>query len=90
MPGARVGVGHGQPEGHQARRSDARFIGGNTDVLVCTTIVEERPRHPGNADTIIVNEAQNFGQRPAPIARSRGSEQRRRLLFASAKSAPAA
>ena len=36
------------------------FIEGNTDVLVCTTIVENGLDIP-NANTIIVNEAQNFG-----------------------------
>ena len=36
------------------------FIEGNSDVLVCTTIVENGLDIP-NANTIIVNEAQNFG-----------------------------
>ncbi|MCB0781326.1 MAG: hypothetical protein KDC03_17670, partial [Flavobacteriales bacterium] len=36
------------------------FIEGNTDVLVATTIVENGLDIP-NANTIIINEAQNFG-----------------------------
>ncbi len=60
IPGARVGVGHGQLEGHKLEEVMLDFIEGNTDVLVCTTIVENGLDIP-NANTIIVNEAQNFG-----------------------------
>jgi len=60
VPGARVGVGHGQLEGHKLEEVMLDFIEGNTDVLVCTTIVENGLDIP-NASTIIVNEAQNFG-----------------------------
>jgi transcription-repair coupling factor (superfamily II helicase) len=60
VPGARVGVGHGQLEGHKLEEVMMDFIEGNSDVLVCTTIVENGLDIP-NANTIIVNEAQNFG-----------------------------
>ncbi len=60
VPGVRVGVGHGQLEGHKLEEVMLDFIEGNTDVLVCTTIVENGLDIP-NANTIIVNEAQNFG-----------------------------
>jgi transcription-repair coupling factor (superfamily II helicase) len=60
VPGCRVGVGHGQLEGHKLEEVMLDFIEGNTDVLVCTTIVENGLDIP-NANTIIVNEAQNFG-----------------------------
>ncbi|MFT3884857.1 MAG: transcription-repair coupling factor [Flavobacteriales bacterium] len=60
VPGVKVGVGHGQLEGHQLEEVMLDFIEGNTDVLVCTTIVENGLDIP-NANTIIVNEAQNFG-----------------------------
>ncbi len=60
VPGVKVGVGHGQLEGHQLEEVMMDFIEGNTDVLVCTTIVENGLDIP-NANTIIVNEAQNFG-----------------------------
>ena len=59
-PGARVAVGHGQLEGHQLEAVMLDFIEGNTDVLVATTIVENGLDIP-NANTIIINEAQNFG-----------------------------
>ncbi|MBK9600079.1 MAG: transcription-repair coupling factor [Flavobacteriales bacterium] len=60
VPGARVAVGHGQLEGHKLESVMMDFIEGETDVLVCTTIVENGLDIP-NANTIIVNEAQNFG-----------------------------
>ncbi|MCC6838524.1 MAG: transcription-repair coupling factor [Flavobacteriales bacterium] len=60
VPGVKVGVGHGQLEGHKLEEVMLDFIEGNTDVLVCTTIVENGLDIP-NANTIIVNEAQNFG-----------------------------
>ncbi|MBX2973544.1 MAG: transcription-repair coupling factor [Flavobacteriales bacterium] len=60
VPGVKVGVGHGQLEGHQLEEVMLDFIEGHTDVLVCTTIVENGLDIP-NANTIIVNEAQNFG-----------------------------
>ncbi|HNO06749.1 MAG TPA: helicase-related protein, partial [Flavobacteriales bacterium] len=56
----KVGVGHGQLEGKQLEQVMMDFIEGETDVLVCTTIVENGLDIP-NANTIIVNEAQNFG-----------------------------
>ncbi len=60
VPGTRVGVAHGQLEGHKLEEVMLDFIEGNSDVLVCTTIVENGLDIP-NANTIIVNEAQNFG-----------------------------
>jgi transcription-repair coupling factor (superfamily II helicase) len=60
VPGVKVGVGHGQLEGHKLEQVMMDFIEGETDVLVCTTIVENGLEIP-NANTIIINEAQNFG-----------------------------
>src|SRR5690606_33072423 len=60
VPGARVGVGHGQLEGHKLEEVMLDFIEGNTDILVATTIVENCLDIP-NANTIIVNEAQHYG-----------------------------
>lgn len=60
VPGVKVGVGHGQLEGHKLEQVMMDFIEGETDVLVCTTIVENGLDIP-NANTIIINEAQNFG-----------------------------
>uniref|UniRef100_UPI003FD86C0D transcription-repair coupling factor n=1 Tax=Alistipes putredinis TaxID=28117 RepID=UPI003FD86C0D len=59
-PKARVGVGHGKMPAEQLERLVMDFIYGEFDVLVSTTIVENGIDIP-NANTIIVNNAQNFG-----------------------------
>ncbi len=59
-PKARVGVGHGRMPAEQLERLIMDFIYGEYDVLIATTIVENGIDIP-NANTIIVNDAQNFG-----------------------------
>jgi len=59
-PGVKVGIGHGQLEGHKLEKVMLDFIEGEFDVLVSTTIVENGLDIP-NANTIIINDAQNFG-----------------------------
>jgi transcription-repair coupling factor (superfamily II helicase) len=59
-PGVTIGIGHGQLEGHQLEKVMLGFINGDFDVLVSTTIVENGLDIP-NANTIIINDAQNFG-----------------------------
>ncbi|MBU0489263.1 MAG: transcription-repair coupling factor [Bacteroidetes bacterium] len=59
-PGARVAIGHGQMEGHDLEKIMVGFISGRYDVLVATTIIESGLDIP-NANTIIINQAQNFG-----------------------------
>ena len=59
-PKARVGVGHGKLPAEQLEKLIMDFIYGEFDVLVSTTIVENGIDIP-NANTIIVNNAQNFG-----------------------------
>lgn len=59
-PGVRLGIGHGQMEGPALEKIMLDFIEGEFDVLVATTIVENGLDIP-NANTIIINEAQNFG-----------------------------
>ncbi len=59
-PGTRVGIGHGQLEGHELEKIMLDFIDGQFDVLVCTTIIESGLDIP-NVNTIIINEAQNYG-----------------------------
>ena len=54
VPDARVGVGHGQMEGHQLEKVMLGFVEGEFDVLVSTTIVEAGLDIP-NANTIIIN-----------------------------------
>ncbi len=59
-PGVKVGIGHGQMEGSKLEKVMLDFIEGEFDVLVATTIVENGLDIP-NANTIIINDAQNFG-----------------------------
>ena len=59
-PGVKIGIGHGQMEGHKLEKVMLGFIEGDFDVLVSTTIVENGLDIP-NANTIIINDAQNFG-----------------------------
>jgi transcription-repair coupling factor (superfamily II helicase) len=59
-PDVHVGMGHGQMKGEQLESIMLDFIEGNYDVLVSTTIVESG-LDISNANTIIINDAQNFG-----------------------------
>ena len=59
-PKARVGVGHGKMPPEQLEKLVMDFIYGEFDVLISTTIVENGIDIP-NANTIIVDNAQNFG-----------------------------
>jgi len=60
LPEARIEVGHGQmPEGQLAAVMQ-RFMDGDVDVLVCTTIIESGLDIP-NANTIVVNDSHRLG-----------------------------
>ena len=60
VPGVRVGVAHGQMESSKLEQIMLDFIDEKYDVLLSTTIIEAGLDIP-NANTIIINEAQNFG-----------------------------
>ncbi len=60
VPGVKTGVGHGQMDGPKLEKVMLDFINGNFDVLVATTIIESGLDIP-NANTIIINHAENFG-----------------------------
>jgi len=60
VPDARVAVGHGQLEGKKLEQLMLDFMDGMFDVLVSTTIVESGLDVP-NANTIFINNANNFG-----------------------------
>lgn len=60
VPDARVAVGHGQMPPDQLEQIMLDFANYDYDVLVSTTIIEAGLDIP-NANTIIVNGAQNFG-----------------------------
>lgn len=60
VPGVKTVVGHGQMEGPKLEKVMLDFINGKFDVLIATTIIESGLDIP-NANTIIINQAQNFG-----------------------------
>ncbi|MET2995869.1 transcription-repair coupling factor [Flavobacterium columnare] len=60
VPNAKVGIGHGQMEGKQLEEIMLSFMEGEFDVLVATTIIESGLDVP-NANTIFINNANNFG-----------------------------
>lgn len=60
LPGIRSVVAHGQMEGRNLETLMLDFMQGDYDVLIATTIIESGLDIP-NANTIIINNAQNFG-----------------------------
>ncbi|RAR49611.1 transcription-repair coupling factor [Flavobacterium lacus] len=60
VPDARVGIGHGQLDGKKLEELMLGFMNGEFDVLVATTIIESGLDVP-NANTIFINNANNFG-----------------------------
>ena len=60
VPDAKIGIGHGQMEGKKLESLMLQFMNGGFDVLVSTTIVESGLDVP-NANTIFINNANNFG-----------------------------
>jgi transcription-repair coupling factor (superfamily II helicase) len=59
-PEARLMVGHGQMSSRSLERAMLKFIRGETDILVCTTIIESGIDIP-NANTMIIDDADRFG-----------------------------
>jgi transcription-repair coupling factor (superfamily II helicase) len=60
VPDAKIGIGHGQMDGKKLEELMLAFINGEFDVLVSTTIIESGLDVP-NANTIFINNANNFG-----------------------------
>ena len=60
VPDAKIGIGHGQLDGKKLENLMLSFMNGEFDVLVSTTIVESGLDVP-NANTIFINNANNFG-----------------------------
>ncbi|MFV8225211.1 transcription-repair coupling factor [Christiangramia aquimixticola] len=60
VPDAKIGIGHGQMEGKKLEKLMLSFINGEFDVLVSTTIVESG-LDVSEANTIFINNANNFG-----------------------------
>jgi transcription-repair coupling factor (superfamily II helicase) len=59
-PEVSIAVAHGQMDGTKLERVMLEFIEGNYDVLLATTIIESGLDIP-NVNTMIINEAQNYG-----------------------------
>jgi transcription-repair coupling factor (superfamily II helicase) len=60
MPGVRFAIGHGQMSGEELEKVMMSFIREESDVLICTTIIESG-LDIQNANTIIINRADTFG-----------------------------
>lgn len=59
-PKLRVAVGHGQMEENALEKIMTKFVAGDYDVLVCTTIIESGIDIP-NCNTLIIEGADRFG-----------------------------
>ena len=60
VPDMRICVAHGQMEAKVLENKILDFMAGDYDMLLCTTIIENGLDVP-NANTIIINQAQNIG-----------------------------
>ena len=60
VPDMKICVAHGQMEAKVLENKILEFMAGDYDMLLCTTIIENGLDIP-NANTIIINQAQNIG-----------------------------
>jgi transcription-repair coupling factor (superfamily II helicase) len=60
VPEAKIAVGHGQMGEGELEETMLKFLAKETDVLVCTTIIESGLDIP-NVNTILINQADMFG-----------------------------
>jgi transcription-repair coupling factor (superfamily II helicase) len=60
VPNARIAVAHGQMSGHTLEKAMLAFLRRESDVLVCTAIIESGLDIP-NANTILIHRADMFG-----------------------------
>ena len=60
VPDMRICIAHGQMESKTLENKILEFMSGDYDMLLCTTIIENGLDIP-NANTIIINQAQNIG-----------------------------
>lgn len=79
VPEARVCIGHGQMKGEDLEKIILDFLDYEYDVLLATTIVESGI-DISNCNTIIVNEAQNFGLSDLHQLRGRVGRSNRRAF----------
>jgi transcription-repair coupling factor (superfamily II helicase) len=60
VPEARIVVGHGQMPEHELEQAMVKFVRRDADILVATTIIESGLDIP-NANTMFINQADNYG-----------------------------
>ena len=60
VPDSRIIISHGRMNGNEIEKNFLSFINGDFDILIATTIIENGLDVP-NANTIFINDAQNFG-----------------------------
>ena len=88
LPDVKIAVGHGQLEGKKLEQLMLDFMEGAFDVLVSTTIVESGLDVP-NANTIFINNANNFGLSDLHQMRGRvGRSNKSILLFYNSRLSP--
>jgi transcription-repair coupling factor (superfamily II helicase) len=60
LPEARIAIAHGQMRERDLEGAMLRFVAGEVDVLLCTSIIESGLDIP-NANTLIIEQAERFG-----------------------------
>lgn len=79
VPDMRICVAHGQMEAKVLENKILDFMAGDYDILLCTTIIENGLDIP-NANTIIINQAQNIGLSDLHQLRGRVGRSNRRAF----------
>jgi transcription-repair coupling factor (superfamily II helicase) len=79
VPEARIAVGHGQMDEHELERVMLSFMHGESNLLLCSTIIESGLDIP-NANTLIVNRADAFGLAQLYQLRGRVGRSRQRAF----------
>ena len=79
VPDMKICVAHGQMEPKELENKMLDFIRGDYDMLLCTTIIENGLDIP-NANTIIINQAQNIGLSDLHQLRGRVGRSNRRAF----------
>ena len=78
-PDIEIGIAHGQLESKKLEETLLSFIDGKFDVLLCTNIIETGLDIP-NANTIIINNAHQFGMSDLHQLRGELEDQTRRHI----------
>ena len=79
VPDMKICVAHGQMESKTLENKILEFMRGDYDLLLCTTIIENGLDIP-NANTIIINQAQNIGLSDLHQLRGRVGRSNRRAF----------